>query len=627
MPPNMDIAQPSRSPISFSVFELDSCARELRKRGVRVKLQQQPLQILQALLERPGEVITRQELQRKIWPSDTFVDFDHGLYNAIKKLREALGDTAGTPRFIETLPKHGYRFIGSANGNGVATSLNEKKVTAAPELWRCRLTNGVTTVIAFALGLVLASNAARLQDRLIGSGNVPSIRSLAVLPLQNLSGDPSQEQFTDGITEELITEFSGISGLKVISHTSTARYKKTEKSLPEIARELNVDAIVEGSVIRSDNRVRITAQLVYAPQDKNIWAQSYQREFQDSLTLQREMASGIVQEIRAQVVPKEKLPLQTARPVNLKALDAYFQGNYHFSRFGTGSGLGEAEKAIERYRQAIAEDRSFAQAYVRIADVYDHEADLLSATQIAPLERASAEKALAIDPDLAEAHVHLGSVKMRLDWDWLGAEREFRTALQLNPYSAIAHEAFGDYLDTVGRLREGMNEHERAQELDPANDHMSNAFYRTRQYDRGIELLREHLELHPNDGASHFLISEYYAENGMYKESIEHLRSAASLFGYPETADSLDRAYARYGYKEAIQEFVKAAEKLYIQQHYPALKIARFYARLGDQDQVFKWLDKSFEEHLAIDSSNPCWDPLRSDPRFKGLLGREGLPQ
>ena len=307
MPPNMETVPLSRPVLRFGQFELNTSAGELRKQGVRIKLQEQPLLILQVLLERPGEPVTREELQRKIWPADTFVDFDHGLYNAIKRLREALGDTAGTPRFIETLPKRGYRFIGSANGNSVAASMNETptmKSSVEPEPRRFRHVVSVATLVMFALGSVLAFNPGKLRDRLTDRGNVPSIRSLAVLPLQNLSSGSMQEQFTDGMTDELITELSGISALKVISRTSTMRYKRTDKSLPEIARELDVDAIVEGSVVLSNNRVRITAQLVYVPQDRNVWAQSYDRELSDSLAVQGEVASGIARAVRTQLAPR-----------------------------------------------------------------------------------------------------------------------------------------------------------------------------------------------------------------------------------------------------------------------------------------------------------------------------------
>jgi TolB-like protein len=312
------------------------------------------------------------------------------LNNAVKRLRDALEDSAGTPRFIETLPKRGYRFVGSLNGNSVAVSAPEispTKGNIGSKPSRV-LIIGAATAGVLVLGLALALNPAKLRGR----SKVPPIRSIAVLPLENLSGDLAQEPFADAMTEELITELSGISALKVISRTSTARYKKTDKPLPEIARQLNVDAIVEGSVVRSADRVRITAQLIYAPQDKNVWARSYEREMKDSLTLQSQVASAIAEEVRAQVAPSEQVNLQTACPVNIKALELYLQGNQHFDRFGTGAGLEEAEKAIQSYRQAIAEDPSFAKAYLKIAVVYDRESDVLPGAKVGPLGEEAAEK-------------------------------------------------------------------------------------------------------------------------------------------------------------------------------------------------------------------------------------------
>jgi len=367
---------PSRATLTFSDFELDLRARELRKLGVKVKLQEQPFQILQILLEHPGEVVTREELQRRIWPADTFVDFDHGLYNAIKRLREALGDTADTPQFIETLPKRGYRFIGTLNGNGIgvlpAEQVARQAVRAAPEpkapsapvtlttrrRWRFVLWGAAAMVVVAAVVLLLLvippGVAGNIRRRIFREPDAPAIQSIAVLPLQNMSPDPSQEYFADGMTEELITELSGISALKVISRTSVMRYKKSDKSLPEIARELHVDGIVAGSVVRDGNEVRVTAQLIYAATDKNIWARSFERQFQDSLALQSEVAFAIAGAVRAQVAPDEQARLQTARPVNPKAIEAYLRGNYHLDRYGSGSGLEEAQEALKYFRQAIA---------------------------------------------------------------------------------------------------------------------------------------------------------------------------------------------------------------------------------------------------------------------------------
>jgi TolB-like protein/DNA-binding winged helix-turn-helix (wHTH) protein len=434
----------SSTPVRFGPFEVDPISGELRKQGVRVKLQEQPLQILQVLLERPGDVVTREELRQRLWAADTFVDFDHGLYNAIKRLREALGDVADTPRFIETVPKRGYRFIGSVISNGHLAAQEQVGVAVIGEMPSS--VNTTRSRRKVLLVLVGAGSLALMFTLFVGlnlggAGTLvraawakpPQIHSIAVLPLKNLSGDPSQEYFADGMTEELITELSGISALKIISRTTVMRYKQSDKSLPEIAHELRVDGIVEGSVVRNGNEVRVTAQLIYAPEDKNIWARSYERQFQDSLMLQGEVASAIVGAIRTKIEPVEQARLQAVRSASDKALEAYFQGWYHFRRYGYGFGIDEADKALERFRQAIAEDHGFARAYASMAEVYSEKEIFVPQGETVPFVRGAAEKALALDPDLSEAHFRLANVKSQYDWDWQGAEREYKRAIELDP--------------------------------------------------------------------------------------------------------------------------------------------------------------------------------------------------
>src|SRR6266849_9645194 len=324
----MEAVPPSRGPIRFGAFEVDLRAGELRKHGIRIKLQEQPLQILQQLLERPGEVVTREELQKHIWPADTFVDFDHGLYSAVQRLRDALGDTAETPRYIETLPRRGYRFIASITNEifveaHVASASVEAPASVVSDSPVPRRRLGIpmlvaTGVILVALPFALTFREGSLRERLLGKPAVPSIHSIAVLPLQNLSNDPSQEYFADGMTDALITDLAQIGSLKVISRTSTMHYKKSDKTMPEIARELNVDGIVEGTVQRSGDRVRITAQLIHGPSDKHLWANSYERDARNVLSMESEIAGAIANQIQARLTPEQKARLASARPVNLK---------------------------------------------------------------------------------------------------------------------------------------------------------------------------------------------------------------------------------------------------------------------------------------------------------------------
>src|SRR3989454_2954136 len=403
--------RPSHGTVRFGIFELDADAGELRKQGTRMKLQEQPLQMLQVLLQRPGEVVTREELQQKIWPSDTFVDFDHGINNAIKRLREALGDAAETPHYIETLPRRGYRFIGK-----------------------------------------IECEALRM-------------RSLAVLPLENLSHDPQQEYFAEGLTEALITTLAKVGELRVVSRTSAMLYKGVHKSMREIARELDVDAIIEGIVLRVGRRVRITAQLIDAAKESHRWAESYERDLRDVLALQTEVAQAIAREIRIKLTPLDQARFAEVVPVEPDAYEAYLRGRYHWNR-RSGEGLG---KAIHYFQQTIAEDPTYAAAYSGLADC-------LSALGwwgfVSPNEGCGRAKKLALqavelDPSLSEARASLAWASMLYDYDFAAAEREFERSVELNPHYPTAHQWFGLYLAMMGRYEEAYTELKRAIRLDP----------------------------------------------------------------------------------------------------------------------------------------------------------------
>jgi TolB-like protein len=401
----MEGIYPSRvGPVRFGVYELDVRGGELRKQGVRVKLQEQPFQILQILLERPGQVVTREELRQKIWPSDTFVDFDHGINNAVKRLRAALGDSAEEPRYIETLASRGYRFIGSNNAH------------------------------------------------------TRRIESLAVLPLENLSHDPEQEYFAEGLTEALITTLAKIGELRVVSRASAMRYKGVRKPLSEIARELGVDAIVEGTVLRAGGRVRITAQLIDAPRETHLWAESYEQDLRDVLALQREVAQAIAGEIRLKLTPVDQARFAKVQPVDPEAYDAYLKGRYYWNR----RPLRFAE-AVKCFQQAIAKDPLYAVAYAGLSDCFCSLSvwGLVSANDGCNKAKGLADKALELDHSLAEAHAALAHATM-YQYDFLSAEREFERAIELNPRSATAHQLFGWYLCIVDRYEESYTELQRA---------------------------------------------------------------------------------------------------------------------------------------------------------------------
>src|SRR3984893_15230247 len=429
----------------FGVFEADFQARDLHKAGIRIKLQDQPLQVLAMLLEHPGELVTRDDIRKRLWPSDTFVDFDHGLNNAVNRLREALGDSAGVPRFIETLPRRGYRFIGTVTGSakqeGVpvvggsgTVSLPEveprKASTTKTDIrspGRIAVVAAVSLVLFFAFGL-----------RFLRRGQVTAspIRSLVVLPLENLSGDPSQDYFANGMTDTLITDLANISSLRVVSRTSAMHYRGSHQPLPEIARELKVDAVVEGSVMRSGNRVRVNAQLVQAYSDRHLWAKAYDRNVSEILAVQQDLAQNIVREIQAKLTPTEESRLASARTVNPKAYEASLKGRYYWNK----RSLDGFNKGLAFFQEAIQADPTYAPAYAGMAHCYNFLGlgmGSMSAREYAQRAKAAAQKALELDENLADAHAALGVTLFRYDWNWAEAEQEYRRALELDPHNVI----------------------------------------------------------------------------------------------------------------------------------------------------------------------------------------------
>jgi len=625
---------PSHVPVRFGIFELDSESGELLKQGLKVRLQEQPFQVLRILLEHPGKVVTREELQRRIWPADTFVDFDRGLYNTIKKLREALGDDAQKPLFIETLSKRGYRFIGPVQNGTNATAVREAIApTTLPDIGvQESHRKGLAWVLALgaavlvALILVLGLSTGGIRDRLLGRSASPHIQSLAVLPLQNLSGDPAQEYFSDGMSEALITDLSQIGSLKVISRTSSMRYKKTDKSLPEIARELNVDGIVEGTVQRFGDRVRITAQLIHGPSDKHLWANSYERDIHDVFALERDLTQEIAREIQAQLKTPNQARLAQARPVNAKALDAYLIGSYYLNRFTEE----ETRKAQEYFQQAIDADPTFAAAYAGKA--LAHYGLFQGSSEDAAIARRAAERALELDPTLSDALVTLGKIKLD-SWDWPGMEEEYRTAIEVNPNNATAHQEFGELLDAMGRLDDGFKECQIAQELDPTQDHLSGALDDRQEFDRSIEIKLIMLRKDPDNVVLHHNLYLNYETKRIYKDAVQHLERAWTLAGFPEVAINLDKAFAISGYKGAMREYAKQLEHVHAtKQIFLPVNLAGVYATLGDKDRAFYWLEQAYRHtrgsgiRLWQIKLYPALEPLHPDPRFKDLVHRIGLP-
>jgi TolB-like protein/DNA-binding winged helix-turn-helix (wHTH) protein len=621
--------------IRFGAYEVDARAGELRKQGVKIKLQDQPFQVLLLLLEKPGEVVTREELQKRIWPADTFVDFDHGIANAVKRLRDALSDSRENPRFIETLPRKGYRFIASAQTTpsstpSVGTNAGmSQSMPASPPAPRRRL-----RFVAVASGVLLAmlagigaGNLGVLRDRRHTRVLASRVRSIAVLPLTNLSENPDQEYLSEGITDALITELSQISNLRVISRTTTIRYKKTDKTLPQLAKDLGVDAVVEGTVQRSGDRVRVTAQLIYAPEDRNLWAKSYEQDLRDILQLEQNLASAIARQIQAQLSPQLAMRLGQPRQVDPKALEAYLQGRYHLNHIGRGAGREDYRSAIAYFQQAIAQDPGFAPAYAWLADAYD--GSFAVPKEVMPLEKEAIRKALELDPHLAKTHQILGSVRLFYDWDWLGAETELKQARDLDPNSAWTRNRFSMYLTVMGRREEAINEAQRARELDPAGEYLSETLTHFGQYDQAIEVLRRYLEFNPSDGFAHYSLFWAYSLKGMPQEAIHELQETWRLFGFANAASAVRKAYSTSGYSGALRESAKQLEQLYNRRLLVLpVEIAGYYALLGDKKQALNWLNKGYEARdgaIVFLARDPVWDFLRPDPRFQDLVRRVGL--
>jgi TolB-like protein/DNA-binding winged helix-turn-helix (wHTH) protein/Flp pilus assembly protein TadD len=617
--------------LRFGVFEVDLGACELTKRGLRVRLQEQPFQVLAMLLEKPGALVSREELQKKLW-GQTVVDFDHGLNKAVNKIREALGDSAENPRFVETVARRGYRFLADVTPIDTAADRRpdpgaEARVPPPPtQPHRTRVW------IGFGFGLVLALTVSLAWIFYSKSHSSPKIRSLAVLPLESLSGDASQDYFADGMTDALIADLGQIGALRVISRTSVMTYKRVRKPLPEIARELNVEAVVEGTVLRSGERVRITAQLIQVPDEKHLWAQSYEGDLQDTLALQNNVSRAIAEQIRVTLSRREEAALENSKKVNPQAYDAYLKGRYFWNK-RTGEGL---RKAVDYFDRAIATDPDYAKAYSGLADSYalmgDWEYGLLSPRDAFPRAKAAATKALALDDKLSEAHTSLAFILDLYDWGWASAEKEYKHALALNPGYATAHHWYAWHLMVMGRYGEGIAELKKAESLDPLSliisADLADALCIARRYDESVQQSQKTIAMDPYFAVAHYQLGQALMQKRRHDEAIAEFRRAVELSGGNTTVESnLANAYAVSGRKEEAMKAVKDLEGRQSQDSSAAANIALIYVGLGDNARAMSWLDKAYRARFNPSILlRPVFDPLRSDPRFQDLLRRIGLP-
>jgi TolB-like protein/DNA-binding winged helix-turn-helix (wHTH) protein/Flp pilus assembly protein TadD len=631
--------------LRFGVFELDLRAGELRKHGLRVRLQEQPVRVLATLLAHAGEVVSRDELQKELWSADTFVDFDHGLNKAINKIREALGDSADSPRFVETVARRGYRFIAEVKVADATASLqpeiesrgspDTKHRDFAEAAGKIRPANNPRISLVWKVGgvaLLFVVTSLAIWKVHFWNREHPVIRSLAVLPLESLSSDTSQDYFADGMTDELISDLGQIRALRVISRTSVMGYKHARKPLPQIARELNVDAVVEGTVLRSGDQVRITAQLIEASTDRHLWSQSYEGELRDTLVLQNKVAKAIADQIRINLNPQEQAALKKARIVDPEAYESYLKGRYFWNK-RTADGLKVARAYFE---QAIEEDPSYAQAYSGLADTYallgDWQYAVMAPKEALPKAKSAASKALELDSGLGEAHNSLAFCLDGFDWDFDAAGKEFQQAIELNPGYATAHHWYAWHLSLVGRNEEAVLEMRNAENLDPLsliiNADLAELLILAHSYDESIRQSKKVIEMDADFAMAHNQLGQAYLEKHMNGEAVAELQKAVQLSGgSPICLANLARAYAATSRKGEAEKILRDLKTRSNPNSSFVPEIATIYVALGDRDQAMDWLEKGYEERFNPGVLlRPGFDPIRSDPRFQDMMRRIGIP-
>jgi TolB-like protein/DNA-binding winged helix-turn-helix (wHTH) protein/Tfp pilus assembly protein PilF len=655
--------------VEFGRFRLLPQRRELRADGQVVELGSRAFDILLILTEARGALVTKDEFLSRIWP-DTVVE-ENNLVVQISALRKALGEDRD---FIRTVSGRGYRFVAEIRTSTAAPNA-EARVDRSAALGAARpapassAPTPVSRLIGreteleegwdlpagtadipdpgspskrpsrplgwrfFAFGVARLLVATFSWIRYSRNRASPQVRSIAVLPLESLSDDPSQEYFADGMTDELITALAHISALRVISRTSVMTYKHVRKLLPEIARELNVEAVVEGTVLRFGDRVRITAQLIEVPVERHMWAQSFEGDLRDTLALQNSVARTIAEQIRATVTQQEQATLQNSKPLDPVAYEAYLKGRYFLNK-RTGDGL---RQAVEHFSHAVETDPTYAAAYSGLADAYalsgDWKYGVLSPREAFTQAQATATKALALDESLGEAHASLAYTLDLYAWNWAAAEIEYKRAIELNPGYATAHQWYSWHLMMMGRNSEGILELKEAESLDPLSliisADMADALSVARLYDQAVEQSKKILEMDPGFAVGHYELGQAFEQKNMHDEAIVEFQRAIELSGHSGAFDShLGYAYAVSGRRE---EAIKIIDDLEAQHNLnPSIDadIALIYAGLGDLDQAMISLNKAYEARFKVSILlRPAFDPLRSDARFQDLLRRIGVPQ
>jgi TolB-like protein/DNA-binding winged helix-turn-helix (wHTH) protein/Tfp pilus assembly protein PilF len=636
--------------VRFAAFELDLRTGELRKRGVRINLPDQPFQVLKTLLDRPGELVTREELRQRLWPAETFVDFEHGLNAAVRRLRDALGDSADVPRFIETLPRRGYRFIAPVAqppAAEVASPRSEEPTTSgasptpaatlARPLTRARVFVGIAVVVLVA-ATVLWAFGYRSRSTVRGESAAASGRSmLAVLPFKNLTGDADQEYLADGLTEELIAQLGRVdpSRLGVIARTSAMQFKKTTKRADQIGAELGVSHLLEGSVRATGSRIRVAVQLIETRHQTHVWAEQYEREVGDVLALQREVAEAIARHITMSlaIAPSDVNADARRYSTIAEANEHYLRGRYYWSK-DTADGYA---KAVEHFRSAIDLDTSFALAYSGLADTYVllGTGGFMPMSDAYPRARTAALKALALNDALGEAHTSMASITADYYWDWVEADRHYQRAVALTPNYETALRYYSFYLACMGRIEDGLALARRAQRLDPvspeAQMNVGMILYFARRYDDAVVAIKETLDLAPDFAPARILLGRVYVAKGMPDRAVDELKRAADLMGpRPDVTTPYAWVLARAGRPREARAMLDELRRIAKPRDPAPIRLAMIHIGLGETDRAFEWLEKAFEARdwqMVLLNVEPLFDAVRSDQRFAALVERVGLPR
>jgi len=643
----MEVPARSSRRVRTGLFEVDLGSGEVHKEGRRVPLQEQPFRLLAILVERPGEIVTREELQARLWPTDTYVGFDEGLNTAIRKLRVALGDSSENPRFIETIPRRGYRFVAPVKEitAGISHPPEAAEVPErASEIQRSGRTWHVWVLAATALVIIVGGGAYLMRSRSSANSLAHRRVMLAVLPFQNMSNDPGQEYFSDGLTEETITDLGQLSPehLGVVARTSAMAYKHTNKTISQIGRELGVDYVLEGSVRREGGEARVSAQLIRVSDQTHLWAHNYQRELHDLLQIENELGAAIARQVQGNLTPEQVVDLSRIRTVNADAYDLYLKGRFFWNERNPAA----IKQSIGYFQRATALDPNFALAYVGLADAYNigNILGAYSAKESLPEAKAAATRALELDPSLAEAHAALGMEKSHYEFDFPGAQKEFLKAIELNPNSAYAHLFYSNcYLAPMGRMPEAIAENKKALELDPLslpiNNFMGVTYMFAGDYEKSHQQFLRTIAMDPTFPLAHLYFSFLLKTMGRYEEGIEENERSEVLSGTsPEDAAAkatMMRQALKSGGEKGLWhkdlELILATLKRPKGEFVAPGVVASFYALSGDKDRAFQWLDRAYAEHdgedITLLKCDPAFKNLHGDPRFADLLRRMGLPE